>query len=100
MANHVERLECIQSIYKTSQRIIDPHTAAGVKTALDFQDTQIPIVCMETAKPAKFEHTIKEALGFIPDRPEEFIGLEDKEQRFYESLGTVDAVQSFIKSKF
>ena len=100
MANHVERLECIQAIYKTSQRIIDPHTAAGVKTALDFQDKQIPIVCMETAKPAKFEHTIKEALGFIPNRPEEFIGLEDKEQRFYESLGTVDAVQSFIKSNF
>ena len=41
----------------------------------------VPLLCLETALPVKFAETIREALGRDPERPAEFIGLEEKPQR-------------------
>ena len=97
-SNHQERLSIIQKIYQASQRVIDPHTAAGVKVALEYQqkDDSLPYLCVETAKPTKFEEAIQEALGFLPKRPAQFIGLEDKQQRFFDLNDHEDDIKSFI----
>lgn len=96
-SNHSQRCEVIKDIYKNTRRIIDPHTAAAVKVALDMNDQKVPILCMETAKPTKFEKTVKEALGFIPKRPDSFIGLEEKEQRFFDCDASSNSVKDFIR---
>ena len=36
---------------------------------------------MATALPVKFEKTMQEALGFVPERPSRFVGLEDNARR-------------------
>jgi threonine synthase len=98
-STHEERKAIIQSTYKETQRIIDPHTAASVKVALEFKkEDSVPMICMETAKPTKFEEAIHEALGFIPDRPAGFEGLEEKDQRFFDVLDSAESVKSFIRS--
>ncbi len=99
-ATHQDRLEMIKRVYAASKRVIDPHTAAGVKTAIDQQIDECPMICMETAKPAKFEATVQEALGFVPDRPAAYKGLEQKEQRFYDCDDKADNIKSFIVQNF
>ena len=63
--------------YAERQIVIDPHTADGVYVArMVGAEGNVPVVCMETALPVKFEDTIKEALGITPPRPSRFEGLE------------------------
>jgi threonine synthase len=62
--------------------VIDPHTADGVKVGLAHRDPGTPLICLETALPAKFAATILEALGREPARPAGFEGLEALPQRF------------------
>ncbi len=98
-STHNERKAVIQSTYKKTNRIIDPHTAASVKVALQLKAADgVPMICMETAKPTKFEEAIEDALGFIPSRPEGFEGIEEKEQRFFDVLDSVESVKSFIRT--
>ena len=97
-SNHSDRLKMIQKVFEKSQRVIDPHTAAAVKVAEAYRQDDVPLICMETAKPTKFESTVQEALGSLPDRPDEFVGLEDKPQRFFDVDATSEAVKEFIQS--
>lgn len=95
-STHQERIDIIKKVYDRSKRVIDPHTASGIKVAQELNDQRVPLLCMETAKPAKFEDAIKEALGFVPARPAIFKDLEKKPTRFYDCLGTAEAVKTFI----
>jgi threonine synthase len=74
-STHADRIATIQRVYKESKAIIDPHTADGVHVARQLK-TELPVICMATALPVKFEDTIHEALGFVPERPSRFKDLE------------------------
>ncbi len=76
-SSHADRLKVIKRVYDDAGTVIDPHTADGVKVAFDLkEDDGVSMVVMETALPVKFEHTIEEALGFVPVREERFMYLE------------------------
>lgn len=80
-STHGDRLNTIKKVYADTGRLIDPHTADGVKVALDVKKMGEKIVVAETALPIKFEETMVEALGAIDlPRPEHTVGLEEKEQ--------------------
>jgi threonine synthase len=85
-SNHVDRLRTIRLIEQRHGVVIDPHTADGVKVALEHRDAPVPMICLETALPAKFAETIVEALGHPPERPAAFAGIEALPQRV-ESIG-------------
>jgi threonine synthase len=76
-----DRLDTIREVHARYGVIIDPHTADGVKVGLEQREPGVPLVCLETAAPAKFAATIKKALGREPARPSEFAGLESLPQR-------------------
>ena len=76
--------------------MIDPHTADGVKVSLERRDPVLPLVCLETALPAKFAATIREALGREPLRPHAFDGLEARTQRFDVLPADVERVRAYI----
>ena len=61
--------------------VVDPHTADGVKVGRERRDPGVPLVCIETALPAKFAATIREALGRDPERPAAYADLESRPQR-------------------
>lgn len=80
-STHADRLATIKKVHDETGRLIDPHTADGVKVALELQQAGENIVITETALPIKFEETMTEALGQIElPRPAHTVGLEDKKQ--------------------
>ena len=76
-STHANRLQAIRDVYEKCEYVIDPHTADAVSVGFrEKKQDGIPMVCMGTALPVKFEDTIKEALGFVPERPARFKDLE------------------------
>ena len=59
----------------------------------------MPLICLETALPAKFAETIREALGREPERPPGFEDLERLPQRFDVLLADVGAVKAYIAAR-
>ena len=80
-STHEDRIATIRLVKQKYGEVIDPHTADGVKIALRVREARFPMICLETALPAKFESTIVEALGAPPPRPARFEGIERLPQR-------------------
>ena len=81
-SSHADRMSTIKSIHDKYGVTIDPHTADGVKVGLEHREPEVPLICLETALPAKFAETIREALGCDPVRPAGFEDLESRPQRY------------------
>lgn len=95
-STHTDRIRTIRTTFERYGIIIDPHTADGIKVALEHVDRDVPMICLETALPAKFPETIVEALGREPERPAAYAGLETRPQRFEALPADAAAVKSFI----
>jgi threonine synthase len=97
-STHQDRLDTIRRLHEKFGVAIDPHTADGVKVGLDHREQGVPLVCIETALPAKFEATVVEALGIKPERPAAYQGLEELPQTFKLMDADVDEVKQYIVS--
>lgn len=95
-SSHADRISTIKSIHNKYGVIIDPHTADGVKVGLEHREADVPLVCLETALPAKFAETIREALGTEPARPAGFEDMEGLPQRFEVIEPDAEAVKRYI----
>jgi threonine synthase len=96
----VMRLDSIRWIYQKRGIVIDPHTADAVTVARRKADKDVPIVCMSTALPVKFEPTIESALGFVPDREDpRFIGIEERDHGGFVTVDNdIEAVKEEIRT--
>lgn len=97
-STHADRVETIRNVFERYGRVIDPHTADGVKVGRERRDSSLPLICMETALPVKFAATIREALGRDPERPAAYEGLEMRPQRFELLPADVERVKAHIAS--
>jgi len=98
-STHADRILAIQTVYKESKIIIDPHTADGVHVARELQ-SEVPMICMATALPVKFEDTIREALGFVPDRPTRFKTLEQEVSGGFTVLDAdIEQLKKFLRER-
>ncbi|MDR0577008.1 MAG: threonine synthase [Candidatus Accumulibacter sp.] len=95
-STHADRLATIRRAWKEYGVTIDPHTADGLKAALDRRAPETPMLALETAQPAKFEETIAEALGHPPERPAAMAGIERLPQRVEVMNADADAIKHFI----
>jgi threonine synthase len=95
-STHEDRIATIRMVKQKYGEVIDPHTADGVKIALRLREARFPMICLETALPAKFESTIVEALGAAPPRPARFAGLENLPQRVERMPADPDRVKEYI----
>ncbi len=95
-STHQDRMATIRRVYQESGIVIDTHTADGVKVGLEHREADIPLICVETALPAKFEESIVEALGHPPERPAGYEDLEDLPQRFEVVDVDVNQIQDYI----
>ena len=93
-----DRLATIRAVYQKYRLMIDPHTADGLKVGLEYREPGVPLICLETALPAKFGATLREALGREPERPAEFQDLERLPQRFTLIEPDAEAVKRYIAS--
>lgn len=97
-STHADRLATIRAVRDRHGRLIDPHTADGVYVGCRVREPGEPLVCLETALPAKFAATTMEAIGETPPRPPRFDGIEDLPQRFEVVDPDIDAVQAVIRA--
>jgi threonine synthase len=95
-STHADRIATIRRVWKEYGVMIDPHTADGIKVGLEHRDQGVALVCMETAQPAKFAETIREALGCEPSRPAGFENLEKLPQRVEVMDADVGKVKHYI----
>jgi threonine synthase len=95
-STHADRIATIRKVHARYGETIDPHTADGVKVGLEHREPGVPLVCLETAQPAKFAATLHEALGREPERPAEFRDLERLPQRFTLVEADAEAVKRYI----
>jgi threonine synthase len=92
-STHADRVATIRAAWEKYGVTVDPHTADGLKVGMALREEGVPLVCLETALPAKFEETIWEALGRAPERPAKFDGIEKLPQRSV----VIDADAEFVK---
>ncbi len=97
-STHADRIATIRWAFSQYGVVIDPHTADGVKVGLEHARPGETLICLETAAPAKFGATIREALGREPERPAGFENLEALPQRFTLVERDVAALKRFIES--
>ena len=95
-STHADRLETIRRVWQQHNTMIDTHTADGVKVGLEYRESGVPLVCLETALPAKFEDTIREALGVKPARPAAYADIESRPQRFDVLDADVAAIKAYV----
>jgi len=98
-SSHADRLATIRKIFRDYGVMVDTHTADGIKVGLEHREQGVPLVCLETALPAKFAGTIQEALGRDPDVPAGFETLQGKPQRVDVIDVDVEAVKSYIAQR-
>jgi len=95
-STHQDRLKTIRELWEEYGVMVDPHTADGLKVGLEQRRPSLPLICLETALPAKFAETIQEAIGRQPYRPEALQGIEKLPQRCEVMDADVATLKAFI----
>lgn len=98
-STHADRLVTIRDAAVRYGLTIDTHTADGIKVAREQIEDGIPMIVLETALPAKFNETIREALGRDAERPAGFENIETLPQRFDVMAADVAAVKRYIAER-
>ena len=98
-SNHADRLATIRKVWAQYGIMVDTHTADGIKVGLELREPGIPLVCLETALPAKFDETIRAALDREPERPAGLIGIEQLPQRFVAMAADAPAIKRYIEER-
>jgi threonine synthase len=63
---------------------------------MQYREEGVPMICLETAQPAKFSETIQEALGRDPARPAGYENIEALPQRYQVLDADAAQVKAFI----
>jgi threonine synthase len=96
---HADRIATIRDVHAKYGVTIDTHTADGVKVAREHVAAGVPMIVLETALPAKFNETIREALGRDAERPAGFENIEALPQRFDVMPVDVRKIKAFIAER-
>jgi threonine synthase len=93
---HADRIATIRDTWQRFGTMVDTHTADGLKVAREHRREGVPMLVLETALPAKFAETIREALGIDPPRPPGLQGIEALPRRVTVLPVSVDQVKRYI----
>jgi threonine synthase len=94
---HAERIATIRDTWQRFGTMVDTHTADGLKVAREHRRDGVPMLVLETALPAKFAETIREALGIDPPRPAVLQGIEALPKRYHVLPADAEGVKRYIR---
>jgi threonine synthase len=93
-----ETLATIKKIYDETGYVLDPHTAVGIKAALEIVKTaKGPVVTLATAHPAKFPDAVEKATGTRPALPAHLADLLSRPEKFEILPNNLQKLQEFIR---
>tara|TARA_R110002049_G_scaffold123980_1_gene279339 strand:+ start:1619 stop:3016 length:1398 start_codon:yes stop_codon:yes gene_type:complete len=92
--------EQIASTWRECEYLLDPHSAVGVRAALQSDvDKATPVITLATAHPAKFPEAIKQSgLSQVVALPEHLKDLFERDERLDVVPNELAAVQAFISA--
>ncbi len=83
-----------------SGELVDPHTAIGLSAAYGSDlSSDIPVVTLATAHPAKFRDAVERATGTRPSLPARIGSLFEREERCDTLPATADAVRDYVSAR-
>lgn len=93
-----ETIGVIRDVFENTEYLLDPHTAIGVQAARKTRRrTDVPMVCLATAHPAKFPDAVKQAgQTSDPVLPHHMSDLFDREERYKVLPQSLADVQQYI----
>jgi threonine synthase len=91
-------LETIGSFHRETGYLLDPHTAVGVRAALDLLPPVTPRICLATAHPAKFGEAVAQATGTPAPVPPAIAALEGMPTRCQVMDADLEQVRAYIVS--
>jgi len=94
-----QTLETIASFNRETGYILDPHTAVGVRGALECLPGGASVICLATAHPAKFGEAVEKAIGFPPPLPPQLAALEGLETRCEVMDADREKVKRFLQER-
>jgi threonine synthase len=98
-STHADRLATIRSVYQATGRIVDPHTADGIKVARQWQRPGVPMICLETAQAVKFSDTVLEAIGRAPPLTAQMKDMLARPQRFEKMPPDAAPIRRYIEAR-
>ena len=79
---------------------IDPHTAIGLAAAYESGvESDVPVVTLATAHPAKFRDAVERATGSRPSLPSRIGSLFEREERFDTLPATIEAIRDYVSAR-
>lgn len=83
--------------FEETCQVIDPHTAIGLAAARASDlPSDVPVVTLATAHPAKFRDSVERAIGQRPAQPARISGLFERAERYEVLPATLEAIEDFI----
>lgn len=98
-ASEAETAATMRSMLAEAGYLADPHTAVALSVAARQLRTDVPMVTLSTAHPAKFPAAVEAATGIHPGLPAWLGDLMQREERFAVLPNDIDAVASFVQAR-
>jgi threonine synthase len=92
-------LSLIGNFFRETGYLLDPHTAVGVRAALDILPSDEPRICLATAHPAKFSEAVETATGQPAPVPEAVAALSGLPTRCELMDADLEQVKAFFVSR-
>lgn len=93
-----DTLKTIRDTYAKQQYIPDPHTAVGLCIAEQYLDPEVPMVCLSTAHPAKFDDVMLAALPTVEVSHPALDALKGLPTRKQTMAADVEAIKGLIEA--
>jgi threonine synthase len=94
--NQAETLQEIRDFHTETGYLLDPHSAVGVKAALELLPSTSSRICLATAHPAKFSETVEQSLGCTVPAPASVTELYGKPTRCETMDADLEKVREFF----
>jgi threonine synthase len=98
-SSHAQRIATIRQWRDKAGVLVDTHTADGLAVAQQHREAGVPMICMETAQPAKFAEAIREAIGEEPLPPPAYRALASLVQRYTLMPADLRMLKRFIAAR-
>jgi threonine synthase len=90
-------LSAMRDIHRLTGEIVDPHSAIGVKAAIDCKgDEDLAMIALATAHPAKFPDAVERATGIRPPLPGFLADLLERRERVARLPNDARRVREFV----
>ncbi|MDA3957194.1 threonine synthase [Oceanispirochaeta sp.] len=100
MVDDKDTLKTMKMVADTYDYAICPHTAVGIKAAMEMSDSSSNITVLSTAHPGKFTEVFEKAVGVKPELPESLLAVKNLDKKCILISNKSDELKKTLLSMF